>query len=200
MAQVLGYPSNGVLNQPRRVVPWGGAVVRQLGAEELVSLGKPGQGFEVLTAEGLVGNARIAKGHPVIAMSEELHDAHEAHAAVEEGCRKAVPQPMGSQAFGPREISAQFREDVLVCLASNRPAPSVFQKPRTGFRSSPLKLGYRRQRTLVERYEAFVVQLAKRDLEEVRSVVVGSDTFPLEVAEFANTKARTSHQVQAERD
>ena len=46
------------------------------------ALGDTRQSFEVLTPYRLIGDLRVAKRHPLIAVAQELHDAHQAHPSV----------------------------------------------------------------------------------------------------------------------
>ncbi len=53
---------------------------------------------------------------------------------------------------------------------------------------------------VVERHQAFVVELAKRHLEEVIAAVIGAHAVPREPPQFADAQTGAAHQVQTEGD
>jgi hypothetical protein len=134
-----------------------------------------------------------------MAVPEEPHDAHQAHAAIQERGSKGVAQPVRGQAASYWKTGSQLLELITVQLGPNGPASYGLKQPRTGRRSSALKLGDSLERSVVERHKAFVVQLAQGDLEELLTVVIGSDTLSLQVSKLSDAQAGPPHQVQADR-
>lgn len=155
-----------------------------------------GEGFEVLTADRLLGDVGISEGHVVVTVTQQFHEGRQAHTGREQcrgiGVSKAVcdhfPVCFESDAgffkcLRPASIFHLLAEVGLDKEASTR-----------SIRMAVSELVDERGSSIIQRDESFGIELAEGDIEKVVAEMVVSHAVEFQGGEFADAESCFSHE------
>lgn len=154
--------------------------------------------FECLSIffrDSFLSDGSVSEGHAIGAMPEEFHDGDETHPGVEQRGGVGVSEPVGGNFAVGIESFADIEESSAIVIVSGFTISVIFDEPpfeRAGI--GLLEFQYEGEGVVIERDEAFVIELTQGDLEEVMSVVVAVQAFNRQSSELADADAGLSHQ------